>query len=82
MPLPRAYNCLMNQPIHDDLQRWARAWTIAGAHLAGERVARLRALADDDARKIIAGIFTGPVPARVERESGLVEQQRFFRKLK
>lgn len=43
---------------------------------------RLRAMADDDARKIIARIFSGPVSARVDRESGLILQQRLFRKLK
>lgn len=72
----------MTQRIPDDLQRWVRAWNIAGAHLASERAVRLRAMADDDARKIIARIFSGSMPARLERESGLIEQQRLFRKLK
>jgi len=72
----------MTQRNPDDLQRWVHAWNIAGAHLAGERAERLRAMADDDARKIIARIFSGFMPARRERESGLVEQQRLFRKLK
>ena len=43
---------------------------------------RLRTMDDNDARKIIARIFSGPVPTRVERESGLIFQQRRFRKLK
>jgi len=72
----------MTQQNHDDLHRWARAWNIAGAHLAGERAARLRAMADDDARQIIARIFSGLMPARLERESGLIQQQRLFRGLK
>lgn len=43
----------MTEEIPADSIRWTRAWNIAGAHLAGERAARLRAMADDDARKII-----------------------------
>jgi len=70
------------QRIPDDLQRWARAWNIAGAHLANERAAGLRSMTDDDARKIIARIFSGPVPTRIARESGLLERQRLFRQLK
>jgi hypothetical protein len=72
----------MTQQISDDLKRWARAWKIAGAHLERERAARLRAMTEDDARRIIARIFTGPMPAPFERESGLIQQQRLFRKLK
>ena len=72
----------MSQRIRDNLQRWARAWNIAGTHLASERAARLRAMTDDDARKLIARIFSGPMPTRIARESGLVEQQRLFRQLK
>ena len=72
----------MSERIPEDLQRRARAWSVASAYLAGERIARLRAMTDDDAREIIASLFTGPVPKRVERESGLVAQQRLFRKLK
>jgi len=77
-----AYNRCMSQRILDNLQRWARAWNIAGAHLASERAAGLRSMTDDEARKIIARIFSGPMPARIARESGLLEQQRLFRQLK
>lgn len=80
---PRAaYNTSMSEQVPEDLQRRARAWSIAGEYLAGERVARLRDLSDEDTREIIACIFSGPVPERIERESGLVAQQRLFRKLK
>jgi len=81
-PGEKAYNYFMTQRNHDDLQRWARAWNIAGAHLASERAARLRTMADDDAREIISRIFSGPLPVRLERESGLIQQQRLFRELK
>jgi hypothetical protein len=66
----------------DDLIRRNRAWNIAGAHMDGERAARLRAMTDDDARTIIRRIFSGPMPARLERESGLILQQQLFRRLK
>ncbi len=72
----------MTQQSHNDLQRWVRAWHIAGEYLATERAARLRAMADDDVREIIARVFSGPMPTRVERESGLIQQQRLFRRLK
>lgn len=62
--------------------RSGRAWNIPGAYLASERAARLRTMSDDDARAIIARIFSGPMPARFERESGLIQQQRLIRGLK
>lgn len=72
----------MSDQIPEDLKRRARAWRVAGAYLADERVARLRAMTDEDARGIIARIFSGPVPEPIERDSGLVAQQRLFRNLK
>jgi len=78
----KVYNSFMTEEIPADLIRWTRAWNIAGAHLAGERAARLRDMADDDARKIIERIFSGPMPIRLERESGLILQQQLFRRLK
>jgi hypothetical protein len=72
----------MSEQVPENLRRRARAWSVAGAYLADERVARLCAMTDEDRREIIASIFSGPVPKRIERESGLVAQQRLFRKLK
>ena len=73
----------MNQPPFDPLKRWAQAWKVAGAYLERERAERLRSMTDDDARKAIADIFFGDVtPVRKSRESGLIEQQRLFRKLR
>ena len=77
-----AYNASMSEQVPEDLRRRARAWGIASAYLSDERVARLRAMTDEDRREIIASIFNGPVPKRIERESGLVTQQRLFRNLK
>jgi len=81
-PAPGAYNACMAEQIPEDLQRRASAWSVAGAYLSEERAAWLRAMTDDDAREIIARIFNGPVPKPIERECGLVAQQRLFRKLK
>jgi hypothetical protein len=79
---PSAYNACMVEQGPEDLQRRASAWRVASAYLADERAERLRAMTDDDAREIIARIFNGPVPKPIERECGLVAQQRLFRKLK
>jgi hypothetical protein len=68
--------------VPEDLQRRARALGVASAYLADERTERLRAMTDDDRREIIARIFNGPLPRPVERECGLIAQQRLFRKLK
>lgn len=78
----KVYNGLMTEESPADLLRWNRAWNIAGAHMAGESAARLRAMTDDDARLIIGRIFSGPMPMRLERESGLILQQQLFRRLK
>jgi len=72
----------MAEQVPEDLQRRANAWRVASAYLSKERAARLRAMTDDDTREIIARIFNGPEPSRIERECGLVAQQRLFRKLK
>jgi hypothetical protein len=77
-----AYNAYMVEQVPEDLQRRASAWRVASAYLTDERVERLRSMTDDDAREIIARIFNGPVPKPLERECGLVAQQRLFRKLK
>ena len=67
----------------DSLRRWARAWEVAGPALARERAARLRAMTDDDVRAAVAALFAASPPgAGREDVSGLVEQQRLFRKLR
>jgi len=67
----------------ESLRRWARAWESAGAFLARERARRLRAMTDDDVRAAVAVLFGGRPPTRDDRRAtGLVEQQRLFRKLR
>lgn len=66
-----------------DISRWARGWRTAGAFLERERAERLRNMSDDEARAAVAALFFGEVTRpSSERECGLVEQQRLFRKLK
>jgi hypothetical protein len=60
------------------------AWTIAAEVLARERVARLRAMTDEDTRQAIVQLFSMPIqtaPAKSTSTSVLAEQQRLFRRL-
>ena len=72
----------MDEREKNDILRRIEAWRIAGKALYEERKARLRAMTDDECRSIIAKIFSPPLPPPRERPSGLVEQQRLFRKLR
>jgi hypothetical protein len=65
-----------------DILRRIEAWRVASDVLDEERSTRLRCMTDDECRSIIAGIFSLPLPPRRERQSGLVEQQRLFQKLR
>ncbi len=56
-------------------------WRVAGEVLRRERWARLRAMTDDECRSAIADLLSLPLPELPERGSGLVEQQRLFRRL-
>lgn len=72
-----------NFPMDSSLHRWRAAWQKASAFLQRERAQRLRDMSDDDVRAAIAAIFTSAAPREApERGSGLVEQQRLFRKLR
>ncbi len=66
----------------NDIQRYVDAWRVASEFLEEERRARLRNMTDDECRRIIAEIFSLPLPPYRERPSGLVEQQRLFKKLR
>ncbi len=61
-------------------KRFLGAW--ASAFLEAEKVNRLRAMSDDEAREIMHAILALPLPAQLpSRVCGLVEQQRWFQKL-
>jgi len=72
----------MDDREQSDIQRRVEAWRVAGEFLQKERSARLRAMTDDECRRSIADIFSLPRPPLRERQSGLVEQQRLFKKLR
>ena len=72
----------MDEREKNDILRRIEAWRIASKVLHEERRARLHAMTDDECRSIIAKIFSPPLPPLRERQTGLVEQQRLFRKLR
>lgn len=63
-----------------DLKRWAETWERAGRELDALRRRELQAMTDDDTRRAVADLFSGPASADfpVRTTSGLVEQQRLF----
>lgn len=71
------------KPINPEIgKRYLAAWASADAFLEAEKLQRLRAMTDDEAREIMHAILAFPLPADMpERTSGLVEQQKWFRQL-
>jgi hypothetical protein len=71
------------KPIPPEIgKRYLAAWASADAFLTEEKLARLRAMTDDEAREIMHAILAFPLPTDMpERVCGLVEQQKWFRKL-
>jgi hypothetical protein len=65
----------------EEIKRFFRRWSEASVVLDAERHARLRAMTDDECRAAIADLLSLPWPDMPERGSGLVEQQRLFRRL-
>ena len=70
-----------------DIQRYVKTWARASAALRKVKMAELSALTDDDTRRLVAAlldpVFTRSAyknPKRISH-SGLVEQQRWFKKL-
>jgi hypothetical protein len=71
-----------------DIQRYVKTWARASVALRKIKMAELAALTDDDTRRLVAAlldpVFTRNAyksPDRVN-SSGLVEQQRIFKKLR
>lgn len=62
--------------------RWIRTWSQAGPELEAIRRRELEAMTDADVRAHVHALFTGRSFSDTEmaRESGLVEQQRWFAK--
>ena len=66
-----------------DLKQWADTWQRAGRELAQIRRTELANTTDEMAITAALDILNTPLPADLPRRmtSGLVEQQRLFRKL-
>lgn len=66
------------------LRKWVETWTRAGPELDAIRRRELEALTDDDIRQIVQNLMSVPLlpdlPMRLD--SGLVEQQRWFARLR
>jgi hypothetical protein len=71
----------MDSNEREQILRHIDAWRVAGEFLERERRARLRAMTDEECRGIIADLLSLPLPALPDKVSGLVEQQRLFRRL-
>ena len=67
-----------------DLKRWAETWERAGRELALIRRRELERMTDDDVRRAIADLFSDTVLTELppRTTSGLVEQQRWFTRLR
>jgi hypothetical protein len=64
-------------------KRYLDAWKTASTFLEAEKTARLRAMTDDEAREVMHAILAFPLPHDLPpRTCGLVEQQRWFQKLR
>ena len=62
--------------------RWIRTWAQAGPELEAIRRRELEVMTDADVRAHVHALFTGSAlsDTGLARESGLVEQQRWFAK--
>jgi len=66
-----------------DMRRYVDGWKTAGVVLETEKLARLRAMSDDEARAIMHVLLAMPLPKNMPpRACGLVEQQKWFQKLR
>jgi hypothetical protein len=68
----------------DLLRKWVETWTRAGPELDAIRRRELEALTDDDIRQIVQNLMSVPLPPDLPMrlDSGLVEQQRWFARLR
>ena len=68
----------------DLLRNWVETWTRAGPELDAIRRGELEALTDDDVRRIVQNLMSVSLPPDlpIRLDSGLVEQQRWFARLR
>ena len=72
----------MEESERDQIRRAIQTWRAAEEPLAQERRNRLRAMTDEDVRTAVLDLLSLPYPDLPERGSGLVEQQRAFRRIR
>ena len=72
----------MDEREKDDILRRIEAWRVAGEFLQRERWARLRAMTDEDTRRAVVELLSLAYPDLPDRGSGLVEQQKAFRRIR
>ncbi|OGA24905.1 MAG: hypothetical protein A3I02_12905 [Betaproteobacteria bacterium RIFCSPLOWO2_02_FULL_67_26] len=67
-----------------ELKRWTETWERAGRELARIRREELASMTDEQAKAAALDLLSMPLPEDLppRRESGLVEQQRLFSKLR
>ena len=70
----------MDERERNQVRRVIQTWRVADELLDEERRKRLRAMTDDDVRLAVVDLLSLPYPDLPERGSGLVEQQRAFRR--
>ena len=70
----------MDEREKNQVRRVIQTWRVADELLDEERRKRLRAMTDDDVRLAVVDLLSLPYPDLPERGSGLVEQQRAFRR--
>lgn len=66
------------------LRDWVQVWARAGPELDSVRGREIEALTDEDVREILQNLFSVPLlpGAHLRVDSGLVEQQRWFARLR
>jgi len=66
----------------EQMKRYLEGWQLAGERIEQERSKWLQNMDDDECRRVIARLFSGPRLAIVPRTCGLIEQQAAFHRKK
>lgn len=73
----------MNMAVDHDTQKWVRAWQAAEPLLAEIERRELAQMTDDERLQAIEDVLSVvPLDSETSTTSGLVEQQRWFAKLR
>ena len=66
----------------EQMKRYLEGWQLAGDRIEQERLQWLANMDDDECRRVIARLFSGPRLEILPRSSGLIEQQAAFHRKK